>query len=164
MAVLIRDSATGQFEDKTREVLDTRDKGQRIEILFTGNKSYAYGRDRVRVLRRPKRRELGDTELVEANGSTWQSATEVPTFTGADGAWSRIFYRTRSGEDYRTYLAAQVRVIASATAAPAVAGVLRYWHAVASGLSHDDPLRLGYEKLLLATAVIQPQRSSRNNS
>lgn len=147
MAVLIRNSATGQFEDKTREVLDIQDKGQRIEILFTGNKSYAYGRDRVRVLRRPKRRELGDSELVEANGSTWQNATEVLTFAGADGAWSRIFYRTRAGEDYRTYLAAQVRVIASATAAPAVADVLRYWHAVASGLSRDDPLRLGYEKL-----------------
>lgn len=146
-AVLIRDSVTGQFEDKTREVLDARDKGQRIEILFTSNKSYAYGRDRVRVLRSPRRRELGDGELVEANGSTWRSATEILTFTGADGAWSRIFYRTRAGEDYRTYPAAQVRVIASATAAPAVAEVLRYWHAVASGLSRDDPLRLGYEKL-----------------
>jgi hypothetical protein len=147
MVVLIRNSTTGQFEDKTREVVDARDKGQRIEILFTSNKSYAYGRDRVRVLRRPKRRKLGDSELVEANGSIWQSATEVLTFTGADGAWSRIFYRTRAGENYSTYLAAQVRVIASAAAAPAVAGVLRYWHTVASGLPRDDPLRLGYEKL-----------------
>jgi hypothetical protein len=40
-----------------------------------------------------------------------------------------------------------VRVIASAAAAPAVAGVLRYWQSVASGLSRDDPMRLGYEKL-----------------
>ena len=66
------------------------------------------------MLRRPKRRELGHGELVEANGSTWQSATEVLTFPEAHGAWSRIFYRTRAGEDYRTYPAAQVRVIASA--------------------------------------------------
>jgi hypothetical protein len=155
MAVLIRNSTTGQFEDKTREILDIRDKGQRIEIIFIGNKSYAYGRDRVRVLRSPRRRELGDSELVEVGGSIWQSAIEVLTFTGTDGAWSRIFYRTRAGEDYRTYLAAQVRVIASAAAAPAVADVLRYWHAVASGLPGDDPLRLGYEKLFF----VHPERA-----
>jgi hypothetical protein len=146
-AVLIRNSTTGQFEDKTREILNVSNIGEYIEIIFTGSKRYTYRRDRVRVLRRPKRRELGHGELVEANGSTWQSATEVLTFPGAHGAWSRIFYRTRAGEDYRTYPAAQVRVIASATAAPAVADVLRYWCVVTSGLPRDDPLRLGYEKL-----------------
>jgi AAA domain/Protein of unknown function (DUF2726) len=148
MAVLIRDDAASQFEDKTQEVSEIRTAGQRIEIVFIrGNKAFRYGRDRVRILRDPKRHALTQGERVEVDGSTWESATEVLTFTGAGGAWYRIFYTTRAGERYRTYLASQVRVITSATETPTVASVLHYWRAVVSRLSHDDPLRLGYEKL-----------------
>ena len=154
MAVLIRDRATNQFEDRTRDVSEIRTAGQRIEIVFIdSNKPYGYGRDRVRILRDPKRHALVEGERVEANGSVWESATEVLTFTDTGDAWSRIFYRTQAGEKYSTYPASQVRVITSATETPAVASVLRYWRTVVSRLPHDDPLRLGYEKL----AFVHPE-------
>jgi AAA domain-containing protein/uncharacterized protein DUF2726 len=147
MAVLIRNLTTNQFE--MQDVSKIRAAGDQIEIVFTqSNKHYWYRRERVRILRNPQRRSLAKDELVEANGTVWPTATEVLTFTGTDGAWSRIFYRTRAGKvGYSTYLASRVRVVTSATETPAVAGVLRYWRAVVSRLPRDDPLRLGYEKL-----------------
>jgi hypothetical protein len=153
-AVLIRDPAASQFEDKTRKVSRIRPAGQLIEIVFNdSNKSFRYGRDRVRILRDPKRRALTEGEWVEVDGSVWGSATEVLTFTGTVDAWSRIFYRTRAGEEYRTYPASQVRVITSATETPAVATVLRYWRTVVSRLPSGDPLRPGYDRL----AFVHPE-------
>jgi len=154
MAVLIHDHATNQFEDRTRDISEIRSAGQHIEIVFKGSsKSFGYGRDRVRILRDPQRHALREGERAEANGSVWESATEVLTFTGTGSAWSRICYRTQAGEEYRTYPASQVRVITSATETPAVASVLRYWRAVVSRLPRDDPLRLGYERL----AFVHPE-------
>jgi AAA domain/Protein of unknown function (DUF2726) len=148
MAILIRDDAASQFKDKTRKVSDIRTAGQRVEIIFIrGNKVYLHGRERVRILRDPKRHTLREGERVEANGSAWKTATEVLTFTGTDGAWSRIFYTTQEGERYSTYPASQVRVITSATETPAVASVLNYWRTVVSRLPLDDHLRTGYERL-----------------
>jgi AAA domain/Protein of unknown function (DUF2726) len=153
-AVLTYDRASNRFEDKTRDVSEIRAKGQQIEIVFIrSNKTFSYGRDRVRILRNPQRYGLREGERVEANGSTWPSATEVLAFTGAGDAWSRIFYRTQAGEDYRTYPASQVRVITSATETPAVASVLHYWRTVVTRLPRGDPLRLGYEKL----AFVHPE-------
>jgi AAA domain/Protein of unknown function (DUF2726) len=148
MAVLIRDHAARQFEDKTRKVSQARSIGQLTEIVFNdSSKSFRYGPDRVRILRDPKRRALAEGEWVEVDGSVWESATEVLTFTDTVDAWSRIFYRTRAGGEYRTYPASQVRVITSATETPAVASVLRYWRTVVSCLPSGDPLRTGYERL-----------------
>jgi hypothetical protein len=107
----------------------------------------------VRILGDPERHALAEGERVEVDGSTWESATEVLTFTGAGCAWSRVFYRTQGGENYQTYLASRVRVITSATETPAVASVLNYWRTVVSRLPLDDPLRPGYEKL----AFIHPE-------
>jgi hypothetical protein len=154
MVILIRDHETNQFEDKTRDVAEIRTLDQRIEIVFINNsKPFRYGRDRVRILRDPKRYALAEGAWVEANGSVWESATEVLTFTGTGGTWSRIFYGTQAGEKYSTYPASRVRVITSATETPAVAEVLRYWREVVSCLSPDDPLRPGYEKL----AFVHPE-------
>jgi hypothetical protein len=95
----------------------------------------------VTILRNPQRHALAEGERVEVNGSVWESATEVLTFTGTGAAWSRIFYRTQAGEDYRSYPASRVRVVTSATETPAVASVLRYWRTVVSRLPGDDPLQ-----------------------
>jgi hypothetical protein len=148
MAVLIRDRATNRFEDVTRDVSEIRSAGHQIEIVFTrNNRRFSFRPDRVRILRDPKPYALTEGERVEVDGSTWESATEVLAFTGTDGAWSRIFYRKQSGEDYRTYAASRVRVITSATETVAVAGVLRYWRTIVSRLPSDDPLRPGYGRL-----------------
>jgi hypothetical protein len=142
MAVLIRDRAN-QFKDRTQDTSRIRIADQRIEIVFNdSNKSFRYGWDRVRILRDPRRRALMEGERVEVNGSAWKSPTEVLTFTDADGAWSRIFYRTQAGEAYTTYPASQVRVITSATETRAVADVLGYWRAVVSFLPATIPCGL----------------------
>ena len=152
MAVLIRNRTTNQFE--VQKVSEIRTSGERIEILFShSSKRYEYGRDRVRILRNPKRYVLREGEWVEANGNIWESATEVLAFAGYGDTWSRIFYRKQAGEDYSTYPASQVRVITSAAENPAAAGVLRYWSAVVSRFPRDDPLVPGYEKL----AFVHPE-------
>ena len=116
-----------------QKVSEIRTSGERIEILFShSSKRYEYGRDRVRILRNPKRYVLREGEWVEANGNIWESATEFFAFAGYGDTWSRIFYRKQAGEDYSTYPASQVRVITSAAENPAAAGVLRYWSAVVS--------------------------------
>ena len=153
-AVLIRDTAATQFEDKTRDVSEVRPAGQRVGIVFIrSNKVFEYGQERVRILRDPKRHGLAKGERAEVNGVAWPTATEVLTFTGADGAWSRVFYRTQAGEDYRTYPASQVRIIRSAAENPTAARVLQYWRTVVSLLPREDPLRPGYEKL----AFVHPE-------
>jgi hypothetical protein len=154
MALLIRDPAANLFKDRTRDVSEIRAAGQRIGIVFTdSNETFWYGRDRVVILRNPQRRALAEGEWAEVNGSVWRSATEVLTFTGTGGAWSRIFYRTQAGERYSGYPASRVRVVTSATETPAVASVLHYWRTVVSRLPGDDPLRPGYEKL----AFVHPE-------
>lgn len=149
-AVLIRNRETGVFEDETRHIAryEFQPGGQRIGIVFVNrNKVFPYGLDRVQILRRPVRAIVTGGDRVEVDGSTWDNATETVTFTGAYGAWSRVFYRTRAGEAYRTYPAAQVRVITSGTAIPLVNDVLRYWRSIVSRLGSDDPLRPGYDRL-----------------
>lgn len=112
MAVLIHEREADQFEDRTRDVSEIRPAGQRIKIVFiNNNEPFRYERDRVRILRNPKHHALTEGERVEVDGNAWESATEVLTFTGTDGAWSRIFYRTQTGENYRTYPASRVRVV-----------------------------------------------------
>ena len=116
LVILIRDPSANQFKDRTRDVSEIQTLDQRIEIVFNNNsKPFEYGRDRVRILRDPKRHPLAEGQWVEANGSAWESATEVLTFTGTGGTWSRIFYTTQGVERYSTYPASQVRVVTSAT-------------------------------------------------
>lgn len=149
-AVLIRDRQTGVFKDETRNVAryEFHPASQRIRIAFIGRgKVFPYGPDRVQILRSPVRRIVMGGDRVEVDGSIWDSATETRTFAGAYGAWCRVFYRTREGESYRTYPAAQVRVITSGTAIPLVNDVLRYWRTIVSRLSSDDPLRPAYDRL-----------------
>jgi hypothetical protein len=149
-AVLIRDRDTNQFEDETRNVswYEIQTEGRRIGIAFKNkNKVFSYGSDRVQILHSPTQHTLMEGDKVEVQGTTWENATEVLTFTGADGAWSRVFYGTQAGEAYRAYPASQVRVITSAAETPAVASVLRYWRTIVSRLPHDDPLRPAYDRL-----------------
>jgi len=104
MTVLIRNLATNQFEEKTREVSEIRTLGQEIEVVYaSSNNRRKFRPEHVRIIRNPQRRVLAGGEWAEAFGSVWGTATEVVTFTSIDGAWSRIFYSTRAGEAYRTY-------------------------------------------------------------
>jgi hypothetical protein len=154
MAVLICNRAANEFKDRTRDISEIRTAGQRIEIVFIdSNKPFEYGRDRVRILRDPQRHALTEGERAEVDGSAWETATEVLTFTGTGGAWSRIFYSTQAGEKYLTCPASRVHIITSATKTPAVAEVLNYWRTVVSRLRRDDPLQPGYEKL----AFVHPE-------
>jgi hypothetical protein len=154
MAIIIRDLKTNEFEDKTWQVSGIRPAGQQIEIVFTGsNKPYWFGRDRVRILGDPKQHALTEGERVDVDGTLRENATEVLTFTGAGGAWCRIFYRSQAGEYHQTYVASRVRVITSAEGTPAAASVLRYWRTVVSRLPRDDPLRPPYDRL----AFVHPE-------
>lgn len=155
-AVLIRDRQTGVFKDETRSVAryEFQPASQRIRITFSGQgKVFPYGPDRVQVLRNAVRRIVTGEDRVEVDGSLWESAIETVTFSGVHGAWCRVFYRTRTGESYRTYPAAQVRVITSGTAIPIVNDVLNYWRKIVSRLDPDDPLRSAYDRL----AFVHPE-------
>ncbi len=148
-AVLIRDRQTGVFKDETRSVAryEFQPASRRIQVTFNGKgKTFPYGLDRVEILRSTVQRVVKDEDRVEVDGSLWESATEIVTFSGAHGAWCRVFYRTRAGETYRTYPADQVRVVTSQTAVPRVNDVLCYWRTIVSRLDSDDPLRAAYDR------------------
>lgn len=153
MAVLIRNRTGNRFEDKTREISRFNPAGRQIKIVFNNGRPYTYGQDRVRILRKPRRRVLAEGERVEADGSVWDNATEVLTFAHADGSWSRIFYETQTGERYSTRPASGVRVITSAAGAPVASRVLDYWRTVASGISGDNTLGYEYGKI----AFVHPE-------
>jgi AAA domain/Protein of unknown function (DUF2726) len=149
-AVLILDHKTGQFHDRTRDVsrCEIQTASGTIGIVFTsGPRVFPYRQARVRILRDPARVALAQGARVEVRGDIWDGATEIVSFTAAEGAWSRIFYRRQKGEAYSTYPASQVRVVACATRAPAAADVLSYWRAIVSGIPDDDPLGPVYDKL-----------------
>ena len=145
-AVLIQDQS-GRFQDQTRDVSGHDSADGKVGIVFNGGRRYAYRPERVSILAGPEQVVVGEHERVEVNGAVWSSAVEVCTFSGSEGAWSRVFYRTQRGEDHRCYPAAQVRVLNCPPPTGLEAGVRDYWNAVVAGLPAGDPLRRPYERL-----------------
>lgn len=100
-AVLILKHETGQFEDETRKVsrYKIHAASRKIEIVFNSSDPiFSYWQARVRILRHPERVALAGGARVEVRGNIWESATEILTFSGPNGAWTRIFYRRKAGE------------------------------------------------------------------
>jgi hypothetical protein len=70
-AVLIRNSGTNLFEDKTRDVssYEFQAGSRKIDIAFNGkSKVFSYGLDRVQVLRRPARRNAAGFRCLTGCG------------------------------------------------------------------------------------------------
>ena len=151
VALLIEDTSTRQMIDKTFDVDRYRiSPGGSVEIVFSrGRQPYHYPPERVTILRDPVRVELSDTTRIEVDGTIWSGVTEILSFTGPGGRWTRVFYRRgRSGEEaYRTYPAEKVRLIPGSTASPAAGDVLAYWSAVAARREPGDPLRPAYDRM-----------------
>lgn len=149
VAVLIRDRETTQLQDKTSEAswFEIRAASGTVAIAFNNGRVFPYGQARVRILSDPARVALAEGTRVEVRGDIWESATEVLTFTAAEGAWCRVFYPTKAGEAYSTYPASHVRIVSCAASDSAVADVRSYWDAIVSGLPGDDSLAREYDKL-----------------
>jgi hypothetical protein len=151
-ALLIEHERTLQLIDKTPDVAryEAPIGGGRIGIVFKHSpKVYYYKPSRVMILRDPVWVGLADGMRVEVRGGIWDSVTEVWTFAGPTGTWSRIFYtRGRAAEEvYRTYPAEQVQLIPNIARTAGVAEVLGYWRDVAYRLAADDPLRRAYDQM-----------------
>lgn len=148
--VLIANRKTGDLEDKTSEVASYRRRGDgRVDVVFSNRSvSYAYGPDRLKILHRRERLCLTRGQKIEVDGVIWESATEVCTFSGNDGDWSRVFYmRGRTEVHSRLRPAACVRILSSAAESPAAAQIMSYLRDVASRLPSDDSIRRVYESL-----------------
>ncbi|MGH3671108.1 MAG: hypothetical protein ACRDSH_10805, partial [Pseudonocardiaceae bacterium] len=80
-AVLIADRNTGQFADRTCDVVryESRSSGK-IDIVYRSGQAYPYGPERVRILRNPARVPLPPGAKVEVRGAIWEYATEVWAF------------------------------------------------------------------------------------
>ena len=118
VALLIADKRNGKLIDRTAEVVRYDIRADRVDVLFAGSsRSYSHGRDRVAILRNPSPVGLADGMRVEVGGAVWGDVTEILTFAGPQGAWSRVFYvRGKADEEaYRTYPADRVRLIPDGT-------------------------------------------------
>lgn len=147
-AVLIRDTQTRILHDKTSDIARYDNMpGGKIRITFASGRAYNYGAGRVRILRHPERVAITDDTSIEVDSFAWSGVREIVTFSGPDGAWTRIFYQSRDGEKYATHDAARVRLLPSATGNPGLADVLGYLRAVVSGLPTGDPLVDEYKTL-----------------
>ncbi|WP_328993400.1 AAA domain-containing protein [Kribbella sp. NBC_01245] len=149
-AILVRNARTGRFDDKTLEVVSYAQRADgRIEIVFTSSsRPYPYGPERVRILGQPEHVTLGQGQQIEVDGVIWENATEVCTFPGDDGSWSRVFYTTTErGEAHSMRPASQVRIISNVANNPAAADILGYWRDIVSRLPTGDSLRSVYDSL-----------------
>lgn len=148
-AILVADRATGRFVDKTPEVVRYAGRADgKVEVVFTSrSSSYAFGPERVRILGQPERVALGQGRHVEVDGVVWENATEVCTFPGHGGSWSRVFYAKERGEAYSMRPASQVRILSNAADNPGAADILSYWRDIVSRLPPKDPLRRVYDSL-----------------
>lgn len=153
-AVLLAEPTTGEFEDKTRDVVTCQEVDGRVLVNFrTSRTPYSYGAARARVLRPGVRLPIPEGSRVEVHGQVWVSVTEVWTFTGPQDAWSHVFYRRGGEEVFAAYPATQVQVVTGAEQAQAAAAVLNYWRTLVSRLPSDDPLRRPFDGL----GFIHPQ-------
>jgi AAA domain len=149
-AILIADKQNGQLIDRTPKVLHYDIRAERIDVLFAGSsRSYPYGHDRIAILRNPSPVSLADGMRVEVSGVVWGNVTEILTFAGPQGPWSRVFYiRGKADEEaYRTYPADQVRLLPDGARVGGAVEVLQYWRAIVDRLPDDDYLRQPYASL-----------------
>ncbi len=68
-------------------------------------------------------------------------------FTDGDHSWQRISYDTRSGPSFRTYTAAQVKIVSDAQNAPRAASVIAYWRQIVASRPDDDPIVESYKTM-----------------
>ncbi|MBQ0923475.1 AAA domain-containing protein [Saccharopolyspora endophytica] len=144
---MIRNKA-GEFEDKTGEIARYQQQADSISITFNKGSTYPYGRDRVRVLRKPTPLPIPEGSCVEVDGQIWTGVRSVLVFRSAEGQWAHIVYQRKDGsEGVSYYLASQVEVRADVGASGIAADVRKYWRAVLSGMAPDDPLQDPHERM-----------------
>ncbi|HEY0248266.1 MAG TPA: AAA domain-containing protein [Gryllotalpicola sp.] len=151
-AVLIRHSATGEFEDQTAEISDVSSSPQQIAVRYLRHgphgKTYPYGPARAVVVTDLQRVPVPEGSLIEVRGEVWKNATEAWRFAAPDGSWVRVFYVVKDGEErFSRFREDQVRVIRDGAGGPRARDVLSYLRRVVDGLGEDDPLRPVYRSL-----------------
>ncbi|MHA7268459.1 AAA domain-containing protein [Arthrobacter sp. HLT1-20] len=149
-AVLVRPSAGGEFQDKTRDVVTYRADPSYVYLTFEtrhGEKEYRYRADRVAILWDPAAVPLHTGIRVAVSGALWTGVTELWRFEGPDGPWWRIFYGTSAQQDYRGYPDHEIDFRQNAAGSPQATSILDYWRGIVSSLAADDPIRPSYERL-----------------
>lgn len=147
VAVLIRSSRTGQFEDQTQEIAryETLPSGQ-VQVVYLSGRSYPFPPGRVQITSDLEPVAFDGDSRVEVDDEVWESATEVWKLHAPQGTWYRIFWLKQGQEKHSTRPASQVRVVTSAAAMPGVTEVLGYWRTVVSRLPADGSLARPFEK------------------
>ncbi|MFV0408066.1 MAG: AAA domain-containing protein, partial [Propioniciclava sp.] len=116
-----------------------------------GPKQYSFKPGRVTLLTDPTPCPPPSDALVEVCGRVCRHVSEMLTFSGPSGAWTRVFYQTRTGERYRTFPAAEVRVLTDAAQAPRAQAILGYWRDLVAHLpplkGDPDPLKATFRTL-----------------
>ncbi|MDR1355302.1 MAG: AAA family ATPase [Propionibacteriaceae bacterium] len=155
VAILIRSQIGDIYQDRTSDVYQWERTSVGANIVFkqlTETKSYSYREDsgKLLVLERPYR-ELLEGRLVEVRGSLWLNVSEVLRFGCATGSWTRVFYSTKGGESYKTYLSSEVRILTDIAKQSRATKILNYWHDLVNHLpnlkSGPNPLVHAYESM-----------------
>ena len=149
-AILVRPSAGGGLQDKTRDVVNYRADPSYVYLTFMtrhGEKEYRYRADRVAILWEPVAVPLHTGIRVAVNGVLWNGVTELWRFEGPDGPWWRIFHGPPGQEDFRGYPDHEINFRQNAAGSPQASSILDYWRGIVSGLAADDPIRPSYDRL-----------------
>ncbi len=146
-AVLVRSSGGGDFADRTDRIDRYTVSPTHVLVTYRDGGQRKYRIDSVCILRNPVPVELRPGAMVA-------TATRAIAFSVGLERWTRVFYRTRGGERFRTFREEvrpnQAAGDRGAATDPSTGGdrpVLDYWRAVVRNLPEDDWSRKRFEDL-----------------
>lgn len=135
----------------SRDIYAVHEEGAVTQVTFAKGgqtRIYPFKRGRVCVGTARQRTVLGSSRRARVNGDLWRTATEVCTFDGPAGSWSRVFYRNADGsEKFSDRPACDVEILDDAAASTAGAPVFEYWRRVVDALGEGDPLRASFAEM-----------------
>lgn len=145
--VLARDKTTGQFEDKTHDIVALDFDGRQYALRFRGKRyPFKYNAENVIVATPASEQHVGDA-LIEVKGVPWPTASRLEFFNTRAGWWTRVHYPTQSGLAFRSYPSEQVRIAANARQQPRLEHLMKYFESVVNAHPADDPLRPAFARL-----------------
>lgn len=147
-AVVIRNKATGVWEDRTEDVSNVVSRNGMHHITFTKPpRTYPYGPDRVRIVAASTRITLSPAERAEVDGAMWSSISEVCLFRADVGSWAHLFTAHGDSATFYTRQEAALRVVRSAAEGDGAADVLAAWKRLVAQLPEDDPVHKPFSSL-----------------
>lgn len=145
--LLLWDNKTSRFTDRSADVVALEPDSGKFKVHFRGSRyPFPYKAEKVILATPDSTTQTGDS-LIEVDGVPWPNARRLEFFNTKAGRWTRVHYPTQTGDTFRTYPSASVRVAENARAQPRLNTLMTYFDQVVAAHPADDPLHQAYKGL-----------------